>query len=556
MENKRDDGFEDIIEFAKKYDHYTEDGNSSTGELTDTPKIDVSNVPEENSAVESASAVFEDISSYSENYTDEDEKDDEETSKKKAKNPDSFFRRNNYRNAKITAIIVAVVILLTGGGITAFIIHSTSGAQYNDPGLDYNDGDIVDDIVDDDVDFQSMGDVDANSLNDFLYRWANNGGEKMYSKNVINVLLCGIESRKGDASIGNSDSMILISVDKKNKKITMTSLLRDSWSYIKVPKSDGSTKDYYFKMNAAYNRGGPATLIETIENNYKIKIDQYIAVDFTSFPKLIDALGGVTVEVLDYEAKYIRRTSSQKDFPSGVATLNGTQALIYSRIRKCDADSDLSRTRRQRTVIKSLINSAKTASKGQLLNAFKQAAPYLRTGYSQSEVISLIAKAYAQGWMDFEMQEMMLPNEDYVDRLGTYINPSCWAWVVDYALCAQKLQTAIYGKTNIVLSEDRTSALDFFTKVHSTTNSSSGGSSSGSQSDSSTSTHYYTTDHEYDNDNENENSGSTDSDISDSENTNSGNTDADENKGGFDFGDIDISLPSFDSNKDGTDTQE
>ena len=494
MQNRKDDGFEDIIEFAKKYDHYT-DGDTSD---SDSASVTSSDNEKGGSRAVNSSDSFEDISSYSENFRDDDEENEETDAAKKSgkrkKNPDSFFRRNNGRNAKIIAIILAVVIVLSIVGVVAFVIHSTSGVDYNNPGIDYDDGN-TDYVVDEDLDFESMGDVDANSLNDFLYRWANNGGEKMYSKNVINVLLCGIEGRSGDASSGNSDSMILISVNKKEKKITMTSLLRDSWSYIKVPKSNGTITDYYFKMNAAYNRGGPATLIETIENNYKIEIDQYIAVDFTSFPKLIDALGGVTVEVLDYEAKYIRRTSKQKDFPSGVAKLNGTQALIYSRIRKCDADSDLSRTRRQRTVIKSLINSAKTATNGQLLNAFKQAAPYLRTGYSQSEVISLIAQAYTQGWMDYEMVELMLPNEDYVDRLGTYINPTCWAWVVDYALCAQKLQKAIYGQTNIVLSADRTSALDFFTKIHSTTGSSSSGgsgsSSSGGSSSDSTSSYSY-----------------------------------------------------------------
>lgn len=535
MQNKRDDGFEDIIEFAKKYDHYTEDGTSSREKSVESDDNKVIDTPVDKKSSASSSDKFEDISSYSENYRDEDESDEEpaKKSKNKSKNPDGFFRRNNGRNAKIIAIVLAVVIVLTGCGVVAFIYHSTSGANYDDNGIDYNDGSVEDDVVDEDLDFESMGDVDANSLNDFLYRWANNGGEKMYSKNVINVLLCGIESRKGDASVGNSDSMILISVDKKNKKITMTSLLRDSWSYIKVPKSDGSTQDYYFKMNAAYNRGGPATLIETIENNYKIKIDQYIAVDFTSFPKLIDALGGVTVEVLDYEAKYIRRTSSQTDFPSGVVTLNGKQALIYSRIRKCDADSDLSRTRRQRTVIKSLINSAKTASKGQLLNAFKQAAPYLRTGYSQSEVISLIAKAYAQGWMNYEMQELMLPNEDYVDRLGTYINPTCWAWVVDYALCAQKLQNAIYGQTNIVLSADRTSALDFFTKIHSTTSSGSSSSESTTRK-STTTTHNYNNDDDSDNDYNNDDNdyNSDDNDNNSTSVTNNESNNDNENTGG------------------------
>ena len=284
----------------------------------------------------------------------------------------------------------------------------------------------------------------------------------MYSKNVINVLLCGVDSETGQADAGRSDIMMLVSINKKLKKITMVSFLRDSWTYMRVPREDGTSYDHYFKMNAAYNYGGPATLLQTLENNYKIEIDEFLAVDFNSFPKLIDALGGVEVEVQEYEANYIRRTSSHKKFPYGKATLNGDQALIYSRIRKCDADSDVSRTRRQRSVIKGLIDSAKSATKGQLLNAFKQVSGYIRTGYTQTEVFGLIAQAFANDWMGYEMVELVLPSEDFVDRASTKINgQSCW--VVDYALCAQKLQTALYGETNIVLSQDRTSVLDLVT---------------------------------------------------------------------------------------------
>ena len=157
---------------------------------------------------------------------------------------------------------------------------------------------------------------------------------------------------------------------------------------------------------------------------------------------------------------------------------------MYSRIRKCDADSDISRTRRQRSIIKSLIDSAKSASKGQLLNAFTLVSPYLTTGYTQSEVFALIAQAYAEGWMKYNMTEITLPNEDYVDRASTKINGH-WAWVVDYASCAQKLQRALYGETNIVLDPNRTTALDLISNLNSggsSGNSGNSGSSGGSNS--------------------------------------------------------------------------
>ena len=460
MDNKeRKDDLGNIDEFNEKYRHYVSDAEAEESDMVnedaETVRLDKD----------------EEYDLYDESSDTDEEYSDEQLEEPKKKQ--NFFTKNKHRNSKIIALCLVIVLLLGIGAGLVWIYVSTKSEGYGDDGIDYGTID-KNYLVDDNTQFKVMGDIDADSLNAFLYEWANNGGEKMYNKNVINVLLCGV-----DSEYNLCDSQILVSVDKKNEKITMVSFLRDSWTYIRMPKEDGTYYDEYEKVNAAYH-GGPTTLKQTIENNYKIKIDQYICVDFKSFPKVIDAIGGVTVEVQDYEADYIRRTSSQTDFPYGKATLNGKQALIYSRIRHCDNDSDLSRTRRQRSVIKSLISKAKTATNGQLVNAFKQVSGYLRTGYTQSEVLSLIATAYSHNWMDFEIVEYIMPNEDYVERIGGYINSTTWAWTVDYPLCAQRLQNILYGKSNIVLAEDRVGALDFVTNKRNTT----AGSSDNSYSDS------------------------------------------------------------------------
>lgn len=461
MDNKdKRESFESIDEFNKKYNHYA-------SENEDTEIIPVPEIKHKDS--------FEDISSHSEvgdsellyEYEDEASNYDEQDIPNESEMTglqkfQYFFTKNKYRNTKIIALCLVIAILLSGAGFLVWLYVTTKSKGYGDDGIDFGNID-KDYLSDDDTQFKAMGDIDADSLNAFLYEWANNGGEKMYNKNVLNVLLCGV-----DSEFNLCDSQILVSIDKKNEKITMVSFLRDSWTYIRMPKEDGTYYDEYEKINAAYH-GGPATLKQTLENNYKIKIDQYVVVDFKTFPKVIDAIGGVTVEVQEYETNYIRRTSSQTDFPYGKATLNGKQALIYSRIRHCDDDSDLSRTRRQRSVIKALIESAKTASKGQLVNAFKQVSPYLRTGYSQSEVLSLIATAYSHNWMNFEIKEYIMPNEDYVERIGGYMNSTTWAWTVDYPICAQRLQQILYGQTNIVLASDRVGPFNFVSNVKNTT---------------------------------------------------------------------------------------
>ena len=489
----KNDELNDLYEFNKKYEHYLSNED-----------VDVKSYEEPSADIEvdfaDSNDEYVDISSYSEgnadfymNPRDEEavesinssvtnENNTEVKSKKTKKGASS--KRNKKNSLKIVALLLVIVILLgCGGGLGYFYLYYFSDGNYGDSGLDFNEPFTEQTIYEEDHNWQAMGDVDANSLNDFLYSWANNGGEKMFSKNVINVLLCGVDSETGNADSGRSDIMMLVSINKRTETITLVSLLRDSWTYMSLPRSNGTYYDYYFKLNSVYIYGGPTTLLNTIENNFKIEIDQFIAVDFKSFPKLIDALGGVTVEVQEYESNYIRRTSSHKNFPTGKATLNGSQALIYSRIRKCDADSDISRTRRQRSVIKGLLDSAKAATNGQLLNAFKQVSPYLRTGYSQSEVATLIAQAYSNGWMDYKLVEIVLPGEDYVDRVSTKIDGH-WAWVADYAACAQKLQKALYGETNIILSEDRNSVLDLVTNNRrpSSSNNSGTGSSSGNNS--------------------------------------------------------------------------
>lgn len=539
-ENKKYDELADLENFDERYKHYIEVSESEDFE--------------DNS---SKNSEFEDISSYSGDkydtdeffsssddvaYADEpsDDSFDISSSASKAKKC-GFFSRNHYRNAKITALIVVIALLLGSAGFLIWIWYSTKGVDYKNNGLDINDPSKMEEVIYDEEQHKSMGDVhDSASLNEWLKTWALNGGEKMSSKNVINVLLCGVDSTDGSASDARSDAMMIVSINKKTKTISMISLLRDSWTYMSLPRQDGSYYDYYFKMNAAYRFGGPATLMETIEDDLKIEIDQYIAVDFASFKKLIDGLGGVTVEVTQAESNYIRRTSSQKNFPVGKATLSGKQALIYSRIRHLD--DDLMRTGRQRKIIKALIESAKKASNGQLLTAFKNVSPYMRTGYSQSEVMGLIAQAYTYKWMEYDMKELMVPNKDYYDRFSTYIG-SQWAWVVDYVLCAKTVQETIYGESNIILASDRTSALDFVTKKK-IDSSSSGSSSSGSSSGSSSSGSRYDDDDDddyirttsrryYDDDDDDDNIRTTKNSSNEDENvdkTSSHNSDSDSNE--------------------------
>lgn len=289
---------------------------------------------------------------------------------------------------------------------------------------------------------------EAGSLNDFLYQWSDNGGELYSSKNVINLLLLGLDSEDALENGGRSDSMILVSLNKKTNQINMISFFRDAWCY-----TNAGGYDTFNKMNASYYYGGPSGVIDTIEKNYKIDIDYYVAVDFSSFVDIIDALGGLKVEVQQYEAEYINATTRHTIDYGEEVTLSGAEALVFARIRQSDYDSDVSRTRRQRLVITSLINSVKGASIGQLNDALDLLFQYVKTDLTKMQIISYATQALTNGWLNYKIVQHNFLSDEDVYRTG-YVGSSSVV-IMDFPLAAQRVQTAVYGDTNIVLDEER-----------------------------------------------------------------------------------------------------
>ncbi len=348
----------------------------------------------------------------------------------------------------IIAVILAIIIAIaSAGGI--FVIQKLSliGDAFGKTG---------DDVIYEDEQFENIEiDIGSAGFKQSLIDWATIGNDKkMSSKNVINVLLIGVDSRNG-TNTGNTDVMMLVSVNKSTKELKLISFFRDSYLYVEGEKSQFCTK-----LNAAYSMGGPETLIQTIENNYKIEIDNYVMVNFESFTEIIDAMGGVTVDVQQYEAnEIVRYTKDAVNPPVGEGvTLDGEEALYFCRIRNCDSDGDVSRTRRQRQVIDSIISRVKEASVSDLNKYIDILLPYVDTGYSKTEIVSMGVKALTGGWVNYERTQLQMPPEDC--RASGSAN--MWIWVVDYELAAYKLQMEIYGQSNIKISDDRISIIDVY----------------------------------------------------------------------------------------------
>ena len=366
-------------------------------------------------------------------------------------------KKKKKKGRKVGAIIFTCVVAVLVCAIAAGVwyvydltndIGYTQNGENDDNATEKQDADFG--LYEETLSFSTMYDVTmVNSYNDYLVEWSNNGGEIIHSRNVTNVLLLGEDGDATETQNGRSDCIMLVSINRQTKKIILTSIMRDSYCAYDV---QGQTQ--YGKINEPNFYAGYAGLIKTIESYYKIDIDYYLSVNFNSFPKLVDALGGVNVPIQQYEAEYINETTTAIDKVTygDSVKIDGDQALVFCRIRHCDTDSDVSRTRRQRSLIKAIIESTKSATTGQLLNAVKQVAPYIKTNMNQSTMIRFGTAALMQKWISYEMSQVTMPDEE--TRIDATINgQSCW--VIDYPKSAQKVQQNIYGITNIVLASDR-----------------------------------------------------------------------------------------------------
>ncbi len=214
----------------------------------------------------------------------------------------------------------------------------------------------------------------------------------LQQEGAVNILLIGNDSRQNGED-GRSDAMILLSVSSRTRKIYMISLLRDI--YVEIPGHDNN------RLNAAYSFGGAELLMETIEKNFDIPVHRYVQVNFEAFANLLDAVGGVDLELSREEIEYVngylveynmltnrpQGTDNMDPEASGMVHLNGPQALAYCRIRYLG--TDFGRTERQRKVMAEVIKKlpgAVLTNFGELTDGL---LPNLTTNLTQWECFRL-----------------------------------------------------------------------------------------------------------------------------------------------------------------------
>lgn len=204
-----------------------------------------------------------------------------------------------------------------------------------------------------------------------------NSGVEQELKDYRNIAIFGLDSRDNSFSNSRSDCIIIVSINKKTNDVKLTSVYRDT--YVDI---EGHGLD---KITHAYAYGGPELAINTLNKNLDLNITEFVTVNFDTVETIVDSIGGITLTITDSEASQIGFSSG------GTYTLDGKEALAYSRIRKID--SDYQRTERMRTVLEAVFDKVKSQDLSDISNFVDIVLPHISTNMSTNSIMSLIPSA-------------------------------------------------------------------------------------------------------------------------------------------------------------------
>lgn len=238
-----------------------------------------------------------------------------------------------------------------------------------------------------------------------------------YNDSIINIALFGVDAVDGGA--GRSDSIMIATIDTVNKKLKLTSIMRDSYVAI-----DGHGND---KINHAYAFGGPQLAIKTLNENFDLNIEDFASVNFETLPKIIDKIGGIELDIDADELKYINSyianlnningTSEPSIESTGLQHVSGTQALAFCRIRYTSG-GDYKRTERHREVLTKILEKIETLPATSYPSLLSDILPMVNTSLDYSKILELGTEVLKLG--DSKMELERFPRDEYCE--GKLIN--------------------------------------------------------------------------------------------------------------------------------------
>ena len=269
---------------------------------------------------------------------------------------------------------------------------------------------------------------------------------------VLNVLLIGTDARYNETA--RSDSMILVSLNSKTHKIVMTSFMRDM--LVNIP---GKWED---RLNAAMSYGGPELLFQTLEENFNVSVDYYALVNFHSFVDVVEAMGGLDLELLGPEITTINHYLDELNvifsrphgtdyvkasdvMDNGKFHLNGYQVLSYARNRYTSTASgqgaDFGRTERQRIVLEEMIEKAKSLSFSEIDHLLDVTFPLVQTNLPKDLIKSLARNALV--YLFYDLESSSVPQTGMFSY-ATYKGMSILQ--VDFKKINQYVYEQVYGE--------------------------------------------------------------------------------------------------------------
>lgn len=337
-----------------------------------------------------------------------------------------------------TAFLVFTILL---GGIVGLFFHYTGMLKRPDDTINKNKAPVDSrDLVD------SPDTITEEEQEEELRKTLEKMSTKISDENVMNILLIGEDIRDTATNDrGNTDVMMLISINKENRTVTLTSLMRDMWVYME--KFNVSAK-----LNGAYWHGGAEYLSEVIEDYFSITIDRTVKVNFRQFIDIVETVGGLDLEVsyteavamqapLDEQNKYLKYPKgtdyvdleqygkdewvNYRDEENKLCTiipyeseddtklalhLNGNQSLAYARVRYGCGD-DYGRTMRQRIVIQEIVKKSKKLSLIQLDTLMNLVLPEVETDLEEGEIASMLLNAF--DYMSYDIQQLRIPADGF-----------------------------------------------------------------------------------------------------------------------------------------------
>lgn len=336
--------------------------------------------------------------------------------------PQSGGKKKKTGRYILLALLLFLLALIVA--VSAFFIHTLGKINRVDPNESR--------VSPEEAATMNFGeDVDPNEGSDGSeIQWAPDADRILgEDENITNILLIGQDRRPGEGR-ARSDAMILLSVNKEKKAITMVSFLRDN--YVKIP--DGYMDN---RLNVAYAFGGMSLLDEAMQVNFGIHVDKNVEVDFEAFTKIIDLLGGVDIDLSAEEAEYMSHRNGPQ-YTEGINHLDGSTALGYARIRYLD--SDFGRTGRQRKVLGSIAAQVKTISLTDALSLADELLPYLTTDMTNTDIVKYLTEFLPILANVKEINSLHIPGDNdyyYATIRGMSVV------VPDLEACRQVLQDAL-----------------------------------------------------------------------------------------------------------------